>query len=363
MSWSALQWNACVTSLPNPHLLQSWQWGQFKLRYGWQPLPLTWGSETEKPGGAALVLRRTVSPLKLSVLYAPRGPVLDWANPTERAIGLDAVEKLARSQRAIFLKIDPEVILGTGVPGQPGSSESPEAQAVIADLKRRGWRYSDEQVQFANTVIMDLTESEDAWLARLKQKARYNLRLGEKRGVQVRTGTLQDLPNLYKLYAETSVRDGFLIRSQDYYQSLWSLFYLEDMLEPLIAEVDGTVIAAIMVFYFGQRAWYLQGMSRDLHRDKMPNYQLQWAAVRRARERGCTSYDLWGAPDQFDERDPLWGVFRFKEALGGQVVRTIGAWDYPVQPAFYTLYTRVLPQVLNWMRRRGRAQTRQEVMG
>jgi lipid II:glycine glycyltransferase (peptidoglycan interpeptide bridge formation enzyme) len=304
-----------------------------------------------------------VSPLRLSVMYVPRGPVLDWTQPGQRAAGLAELEQLARSQGAIFIKIDPEVVVGTGIPGQPGSQETALGIEFARELKHRGWRYSDEQIQFRNTVMLDLMEPEDAWLARLKQKARYNLRLGEKRGVQVRIGTPQDLGMLYKMYAETSVRDGFLIRSQDYYETLWDLFLREGMMEPLIAEVDGVAVSAIMVFYFERRAWYLQGMSRDLHRDKMPNYQLQWAAMRRARERGCTSYDLWGAPDEFDESDPLWGVFRFKESIGGQVVRTVGAWDYPVQPILYNLYTRVLPRVLDWMRRRGRAQTRQEVMG
>ena len=357
------EWNESIATLPNAHLLQSWQWGQFKQAYGWQPTAYSWQNPSGKTCGAALALQRTVSPLKLGVMYVPRGPVLDWTDPVERTRGLAELEKLARSARAIFLKIDPEVIAGTGVPDQEGSTNSLTGEEVIGELTRRGWRYSDEQVQFRNTVLIDLTESEDAWLARLKQKARYNLRLGEKRGVNVRLGTQQDLPFLYKMYAETSVRDGFLIRSQDYYETLWRTFLQEGMMEPLIAEVDGAAVAAIMVFYFGRRAWYLQGMSRDLHREKMPNYLLQWTAIRRAREHGCTSYDLWGAPDQFDESDPLWGVFRFKEALGGQVIRTIGAWDYPVQPVLYTLYTRFLPRILDRMRRRGRERTRQEVLG
>ena len=72
-------------------------------------------------------------------------------------------------------------------------------------------------------------------------------------------------------------------------------------------------------------------------------------------------YDLWGAPDVFDESDSMWGVFRFKEGLGAQVVRTAGAWDFPAMPLAYVLYTRVLPRVLAVMRRRGQARTRQEV--
>jgi lipid II:glycine glycyltransferase (peptidoglycan interpeptide bridge formation enzyme) len=99
-------------------------------------------------------------------------------------------------------------------------------------------------------------------------------------------------------------------------------------------------------------------MSRQAHREKMPNYLLQWEAIRRAKAAGCTTYDLWGAPNVFSEDDPLLGVFRFKLGLGGSVVRTIGAWDFPVRPLAYKLYAQVLPRLLERMRRRGKAETR-----
>jgi lipid II:glycine glycyltransferase (peptidoglycan interpeptide bridge formation enzyme) len=100
-------------------------------------------------------------------------------------------------------------------------------------------------------------------------------------------------------------------------------------------------------------------MSKDAHREKMPSYALQWEAIQRAREAGCQVYDLWGAPDVFDESDSMWGVYRFKAGLGGDVVRTIGAWDLPMRPLYYRLYTQVLPRVLGIMRRRGKARTQQ----
>ena len=76
-----------------------------------------------------------------------------------------------------------------------------------------------------------------------------------------------------------------------------------------------------------------------MERDKMPNYLLQWEAIRRAQALGCSVYDLWGAPDVFSEQDPMWGVYRFKEGLGAQVVRHIGAWDLPVLPeSIHPLY-------------------------
>ena len=97
-------------------------------------------------------------------------------------------------------------------------------QAVMSELKRRGWRYSSDQIQFKNTVQIDLNPSEEEFLARMKQKTRYNIRLAEKKGVSVRVGTKKDLPLLYKMYAETSIRDGFVIRAEGYYKTVWETF-------------------------------------------------------------------------------------------------------------------------------------------
>lgn len=130
---------------------------------------------------------------------------------------------------------------------------------------------------------------------------------------------------------------------------------------PLIAEAEGDSLAAVILFVFGGRAWYLYGMSRDLHREKMPNYLLQWEAMRISKAMGANEYDLWGAPEIFDEHDPLWGVFRFKDGLGARVVRTIGAWDYPAKPILYSLYTQILPRILDVLRRRGKERTRREI--
>jgi peptidoglycan pentaglycine glycine transferase (the first glycine) len=58
----------------------------------------------------------------------------------------------------------------------------------------------------------------------------------------------------------------------------------------------------------------------------------------------------------YSEGDPLWGVYRFKEGLGGAVVRTVGAWDYPVSTFWYPVYMRMVPRLLDVMRARGRKQ-------
>ena len=406
-------WNSIISKLPNSHFLQTYEWGQVKAKYGWTPLYAVWTDDgrfsvfkdtdnwsldTHHCAAACLSLKRQIInngfAARLSILYAPKGPLLDWANESLRNRVLDDLQSLAKKQGAIFLKMDPDVVLGRGFPGGEDDAIDNGGQAVMSELKRRGWRSSSDQIQFKNTVVLDLKPSEEELLAGMKQKTRYNIRLAEKKGVKLRIGTQKDLEMLYRTYAETSIRDGFVIRDADYYQTVWRTFMANapsstlDLLskspgasagvsnlqspnpnsrlsipfaEALIAEVNHEAVAAIFVFYFAGRAYYVYGMSRSAHREKMPTYFLQWDALKRARAKGCSMYDLWGAPDVFDESDSMWGVYRFKEGLGGKVVRTLGAWDFAPNPVWYKLYSELIPRVLDVMRSRGKARTKQQL--
>jgi peptidoglycan pentaglycine glycine transferase (the first glycine) len=383
-------WNSLISRLPNPHFLQTYEWGQVKAKYGWEPIYLVWDREGRMkeersisklssaafyPSAAAMVLKRQILrkgfAARLSILYSPKGPLIDWTNEPLRSRVLDDLQSFSKKQGAIFLKIDPDVVLGTGIPSSQEDLINHNGRSVLSLLKRRGWEYASDQIQFRNTVLIDLTPSEDDLLARMKQKTRYNVRLAEKKNVTLRVGTRDDLPMLYKMYAETSIRDGFVIRDEGYYQTVWQAFMphgqspvssLESPhAEPLIAEVNQEPVAAIFVFYFAGRAYYVYGMSRNAHREKMPTYLLQWEAMKRAKAKGCTVYDLWGAPEVFDEGDSMWGVYRFKEGLGGKVVRTLGAWDFAPSPLWYKMYSQIIPRVLDVLRSRGKARTKQNL--
>lgn len=360
-------WNKTIASLPHPQLLQTWQWGEIKAAYGWQPFHKTWQQDFQVVA-AALVLERAVSlptlGIELRMHYTPKGPLLrDWSDASLRQRVIGDLVDFARERGAYVLKIDADVPTGSGVPGEKDAREDLAGVEFISELKTGGWRYSSEQIQFKNTVFVDLTANEEELLARMKQKTRYNVRLADRKGVTVRHGTPADFDLLYRMYAETAVRDVFTIRGSEYYHNVWQTFIQAGMLTPLIAEVEGKAVAGLMLFHFRTTAWYLYGMSSPLHRNKMPTYLLQWDAMRVAKAKGCTTYDLWGAPENFDESDPLWGIYRFKSGLGGTVARHIGAWDLPLKPLLYTLHTHMWPRLIELKRLRGNAQTRQQAGG
>jgi len=330
-------WNKIVLDLPMPHVLQSWEWGLVKRQHNWEPTRLVW-MDQEHPVAAAQILRRALPGTPWGVAYVPKGPVLDYTNATLLDRVLTDLEQYARHQRAILIKIDPDV-------------NRPEVKDTLLN---RGWRTSGEQIQFRNTALLDVTPSEQDLLMAMKSKTRYNIRLSGRKGTIVRPGDVQDIEMFYEMYAETGERDGFLIRPLGYYRDAWQTFIEAGLAQMLLADVEGETVAGVILFRFGATAWFMIGASTDVHRNCMPNYALQWEAIRWAKSVGCTVYDMWGAPNVLEPEDALWGVWRFKEGFGAQFAPHIGAHDYPALRLLYWAYKIVLPRYLQLLRRRDR---------
>ncbi len=343
-------WGELLQDLdPHPSFLQTAAWARVKAPWGWQARYLCWHSRGG-PQAAALVLVRTLGP-GVGMAYLPHGPVVRAGAEALWPQVLDDLRALARREAWLYLKADLNLPLAFGEPG-PEERRHPLGERVQAMLRAGGWRPSTEWVQFPNTLWLDLTPDETTLLARMKQKTRYNIRLAARKGVQVHTVEPEGFPRLYEMYAVTARRDGFPIRSRAYYLHLWRTLSEAGMLTAFEARVEGEPVAGLVLVHFAKTAWYVHGMSLRKHREKMPNYALQWAAIRRAKALGCTRYDFWGAPFSFSPNDPMWGVYRFKKGFGGQVVRTLGPWDWPPKPWRYRVYMGLRRLWLRLRRRR-----------
>jgi len=330
---SERDWDSFVATSSVGHVLQSSPWGHLKERFGWQVARLAIEDRGQWLAGTQ-VLFRPLGPR--TIAYVPKGPITDWADAEVTQTLLEALHNLCRQRRAILLKIEPDLA---------------EDAALARRLTELGFRPSPQTIQPRCTILLDLTPDPEAILARMKSKTRYNIRLAARKGVAVREGTAEDLPGFYRLMQITGQRDGFGIHSESYYQTAHQLFVPQGLAKLFLATFEDQVLAGIMAFAFGQRAWYMYGASSDEHRNLMPNYLLQWEAIKWARERGCLTYDLWGIPDEeeallegeFLERsDGLWGVYRFKRGFGGQVVHYLGAYDYVYSPLLYRLYDKLV---------------------
>jgi peptidoglycan pentaglycine glycine transferase (the first glycine) len=317
---TAAEWGSFIQEHPKAHILQSPTWGELKSEFSWTPKYIR-----QDDLGAMVLFRRL--PLGYSVAYLPRGPVGkgDW-----QALWPE-VDALCKAQKAVFLRVEPDV-------WEPVAEDF-----TITHLP--GFTPNSQTIQPPRTVLVNLQGSEETLLMRMKSKTRYNIRLAARKDVTVQPSA--DIETFSKMMETTGERDEFGIHSQGYYQRAFDLFSAQESCVLLIASYEGQPLAGLMAFAMGNTAWYFYGASTNRERNRMPTYLLQWEAMRWARGKGCQTYDLWGIPDQpedvleedfTDRSDGLWGVYRFKRGFGGEVRRTIGAWDRVYVPFLYNLY-------------------------
>ncbi|MBN1304071.1 MAG: peptidoglycan bridge formation glycyltransferase FemA/FemB family protein [Anaerolineales bacterium] len=318
------EWKQYLEKYPDAHLLQTAEWGALKSSFGWNVVRIVQDREI----GAQILFREL--PLGFTIAYIPK-PFFK----SQMTGGSDQfwgeVDLVCRQKKAIFLKLELD------------SGDDP------VELSGTGFIRSPHNIQPPRTLIVDLTGSEDDILARMKQKCRYNIRLAQKKKVTVRSW--DDLEGFYAMMQITGERDGFGVHSLLYYRQVYELFQPDGLADILVAEYEHNPLAALMVIARGKRSWYIYGASNNQERNRMPTYLLQWEAMRWARSRGCSQYDLWGIPDedevtleaQFMERsDGLWGVYRFKRGFGGKIRRDAQSRDRVYMPWLYRIYLLVL---------------------
>lgn len=329
-------WDAFVEARGG-HILQTSRWGALKRAFGWQDALVAFGRGDDIAAGALVLTRRL--PLRLgTIAYVPRGPIVDWEDEAATGALLAALADHARRQRAVLLKLEPDL---------------PDSPAMRERLAAMGLVESPQTVQPPRTILIDVEgpqgdveSDDDATLMRMSGSTRRKIRQAYRKGIQVRRGGAADVDSFAQLAEVTGERNAFGVHSAEYYRRAAELFAPEHA-TLLMASYQGIDVAGLFAFALGKMAWYFYGASSNRERNRMPTYALQWEAIRWARERGCAVYDLWGVPDAdepaleaaFQQRqDGLWGVYGFKRGFGGEVMRTIGAWDLPLRPLLYRLY-------------------------
>ncbi|KUO51235.1 MAG: methicillin resistance protein [Desulfitibacter sp. BRH_c19] len=319
-------YNDFVANCSKGHILQSYEWGQVKSLTGWKPFRLV-VEEDGKIVAAISLLKRDVPGIKKSIFYATRGPVQDLKDHSLFMFLMDEVKKLALKENVIFLKMDPDV---------PTSNDN------LRDLlKKTGFVSAEKSGNFEGlqpkfVFRLNIEPSEDELMANFHQKTRYNIRLARKKEVVIKDEcTKEDLPVFYKILVATAKRDQFLIRSYEYFDIMWEQLVKNNLAKLFMAYYKGEPIAGTLAFIMGEKAWYIYGASANEHRNKMPNYLLQWTMIKWAKSNGCTLYDFRGVPGNLTEDSPIYGLYRFKKGFDAEYTEFIGEFDLVYSPFYY----------------------------
>ncbi len=342
------RFNAFVAEFESGDLLQSYEWGDLKAKSGWKPIR----AMAECDGhivAAASILKRNIPRTGRSILYASRGPVLDTTDGALVKAFTEGLTSIARKHRSILLKIDPPV---------PVEDEISRANIIAAGFQpiaAAGFGGTQPKC----VMQLDLDKSEEELMRSFKEKWRYNIRLADRKGVRIREEcSREDLRVFYELLKETCERDGFLVRGYKYFEDMWDILAPSGYMKLAIAFFEDRPLSAVLIYKFGNKAWYTYGASSNQDRNVMPNHLIQWRMIRQALADGCKWYDFRGVSPKTGDGDAhLEGLNRFKEGFNPRFVEYIGEFDLVLSPSWYWAWNVARPRLQRAMKARRRAET------
>jgi lipid II:glycine glycyltransferase (peptidoglycan interpeptide bridge formation enzyme) len=307
-------WETFLQDTAPSTLLQSWDWGQFQKslkRKVWY-LGIYEGDDL-----TATCLCHMI-PTKLRThLYTSNGPVCEWET-AEGAIKslLTYLTELGKENCAKFIRMDPLI------------SDTENNRALLANL---GLQPAATNTQAENRWILDITPDEEALLNDMRKNTRYAIRRARKEGVTVESSTdPEELSKFWKLMQKTVEDQNFVPHAKSYYEKQLASFSKEGDYRIYWSHLDGEILAAALIPFYGESAYYLHASSDDKIKNTFPAHALIWQAILDAKQAGLTYFDFWGIAPTDDPDHPWAGFTFFKTGFGGFRQDVIRAHDKPL---------------------------------
>ena len=290
------------------HPLQLWAWGQVKAGHGWRVERMFAYAEGRVVGAAQVLVRKLPTPLR-AFAYLPRGPLFEAQYRDEMLDALAAFVK--RDYHAVALSVEPD------------TSDFPIP---------KGWTRATSKVLPAETILLDVTQTEDQLMAAMAKKTRQYIR---KSGAAItirQAKTAEDIAACLQIYHQTAERAGFNLHDDQYYRDVFQ--YMQDYSPIFIAYEGQTPLSFLWLAISEETAYELYGGMNERGQELRANYALKWYAIRKVQEWGLRRYDFGGLV--------AGGVSNFKQGWSAEVTTFAGTFDKPLSP-LYVLWSKGLP--------------------
>jgi peptidoglycan pentaglycine glycine transferase (the first glycine) len=307
--------------------LQSKHWADFKRKEG--TAVFEFGDDNSR-----ILTIKNKLPIVGSYWYVPRGPVFQLKKTNYDSI--NGLINEALKQKIGWIRVEPQ---------------REECLEVIKNAAKEHGSLpritkSKKNHEPAQTLMVNLKESEEEILGKMKPKTRYNIRLSEKKGVKIfESKDKKDIEKFCNLIEQTARRDKIRPHPREHYRKMLKEIN-SDIIKLYLASFNGKVIAGAMIIFFGEVATYLHGASSDEDRNVMAPYGLHWRIMKKAKENGIKKYDLGATKlvrnkNSYEPEKGNWqGITRFKLGFSKESEPTNfpGCWDIVLDEKRYSLY-------------------------
>lgn len=295
-------------------LTQTIEWSNVKNNWSHEIVYL---EENGKIIAGISILIEKIDKLKTSFAYSPRGPVCDIYDIKLVKRLIDEAYPVMKKYNAYCLKFDPPF------KNDENLKNIYKSNGFI--VSKSGCDH-DKVIQPQYDAILNIAGmSEEKLMKTFSEKTRYNIRLSNRKGVNVRfSRSIEDLKIFYDLYTITTIRDKIGKRDFDYFKRMLEAFD-EGHLRIYIAEHEGESLSAAIAINYGPEMFYLYGASSNEKRNLMPNYAMQWEMIKWGIEKGSSIYNFGGIIELNKDN----GLYKFKTGFCREdgIVEYIGEFD------------------------------------
>jgi|SRR6266404_514948 lipid II:glycine glycyltransferase (peptidoglycan interpeptide bridge formation enzyme) len=304
------EWHAFLARTPGGSYQQTSSWAITKWMEGFRSRRFTIKNDGVILGGAQLLYRPL--PIHGVLGYVPLGPVLASDDPEVANLAVANLHNLAAEHHISYLAV-----------------QAPRwGQAFARKLQSLGFSPAFLDLAPNASVVIDLSDSLDRILSRMRKTTRHEIRASQCRGITIRDGGLKDLDAVHKLLRATAMRQFLPTLEKNYLCEIWQRFSLGGNIRLFIAEFEGRPVSAALTMAFGDTVTYWRNGWSGEQGTRYPNEALQWAAILWAKSQGYRYYDFGGIPRDLAKsglagesiRKPgKYAVGFYKLGFGGQI--------------------------------------------
>lgn len=302
------QWDDEVLSRGG-HPLQLWGWGEVKAAHNWRVERVLVKRDQTVIGAAQLLIRSLPKPFN-ALVYVPRGPVAD--EKSREAVLDELADYAKRTYKGVAISVEPDWVT------------MPDA---------RGWKQTSNTILIPETLILNLTKTEDELLSEMTKKTRQYIRKSGSEGLEIRkVKGREELAPCLDIYRQTAERAGFGIHDDQYYYDIYD--QLGEHSPVFAAFLNGKPVAFLWLAISKETAFELYGGMDDDGQRLRANYALKWHAITTMKKWGISRYDFNGLLND--------GVSTFKRGFASHEDLLAGTYDKPLSP-LYAIWSQALP--------------------
>lgn len=312
------EWEKFMDYHPESNFLQSFNWGLFHQNLGKTITRLGFKEKGRLVGVMLCIVEKAK---RATYLTIPGGPLINWQDKDQIDTFVKTIKDFAKKQNCSFVRMRPQIL------------ENEKNNKLVESL---GFQNAPMHLHAELTRQLDLTKSEDQLMAEMRKTTRYEIKQASKLGIKISVSKdPKDLEEFYNLQKETAKRQRFVEFNKRFLQEQFEVFAADNQVLLYTATLNNVKLAQAFIIFYGSEADYHYGAS-TLDGRKYPGaYLIQWQALKEAKKRGITRYNLWGVAPEGETNHRFWGVSVFKRGFGGEDISYLHARDLIVNSMSY----------------------------